>query len=161
MKRGFTLIELLIVVAIIASLMSIAIIGVSGAQKSARDNRRKADLETVRSALELYKADCDRYPASGTNAGNFSFSGASGFKLTGTSAAAGARCSTSNTYLASIPKDPKTGPSYLYIVNGSGTSYSLCSTLEKGTNLTAINCGGSGGTICGGSNNCYYEATNP
>jgi prepilin-type N-terminal cleavage/methylation domain-containing protein len=62
-KRGFTLIELLIVIAVISILSSIIYINWSNAQKRARDNKRKADLQSVSSALSLYYADKKEYPS--------------------------------------------------------------------------------------------------
>ena len=62
--KAFTLIELLVVISIIGILIAISIFGLSGARESARDARRKSDLELIRSGLELYKADCNTYPGS-------------------------------------------------------------------------------------------------
>ena len=50
-KRGFTLIELLIVVAIIGVLAAIISIVYVNAQEKSRDSKRKADLQSVASAL--------------------------------------------------------------------------------------------------------------
>ncbi len=54
--KGFSLIELMIVVAVIAIL---AVIGVSiygNVQKTARDSRRKADIDAIAAALESTKS---------------------------------------------------------------------------------------------------------
>ena len=56
-KRGFTLIELLVVIAIIGILASFAIASFNSAQAKGRDSRRKADLDAIKKALELYKTD--------------------------------------------------------------------------------------------------------
>lgn len=60
--RGFTLIELLVVIAIISLLSSIVLASLSSARAQARDARRVADLNQLRTALELYYADYDKYP---------------------------------------------------------------------------------------------------
>ncbi|MCK4588676.1 prepilin-type N-terminal cleavage/methylation domain-containing protein, partial [Candidatus Woesebacteria bacterium] len=62
MKKGFTLIELLVVISIIGILLALSIFGLQGARKSARDSKRKADIELIRSGIEIYKADCNVYP---------------------------------------------------------------------------------------------------
>lgn len=62
--RGFTLVELLVTISILSILMTIAIISYGNVQKNARDNKRKADLATIQSALEQYHADQGFYPAS-------------------------------------------------------------------------------------------------
>lgn len=117
-KNGFTLIELLVAMTIVAILMGIALVSFQGARKSSRDGRRKADLEQIRSALEMYRADIGSYPA-----------GASLAPL-------------SPTYLA-IPSDPIAGRSYVY--SSDGTTYYVCAAMEIGG--VAV-CGPCGDTAC-------------
>lgn len=155
---GFSLLELLISVAIIGVLTTIAVVGLSSTQAGARDGRRKSDLETIRSALELYRADCDRYPtyASGApSSGQLSF----GYALTGTGA--NTRCATTNTYSPKIPKDINSAYNYVYYVNASGTSYELCSILEKRTSSSPTYDCGTTTSYCGTGIRCYYEVTSP
>lgn len=61
-RSGFTMIEILVVVAIIALLTTIGILSFSQVNKKARDGKRKADLEQMRSALVLYRTDTSEYP---------------------------------------------------------------------------------------------------
>src|SRR3990167_8762783 len=56
-RPGFTLIELLVIIAIIGILASFAIASFTSAQAKGRDSRRKADLDAMKKALELYKSD--------------------------------------------------------------------------------------------------------
>ncbi len=62
LQRGFTLIEMLVVIAIISILIGIGINTFTIAQQKARDVRRKADLRSIQTALELYKQDKGDYP---------------------------------------------------------------------------------------------------
>ena len=59
---GFTLVELLVVVAIMGILASVSYIGIQEVRKTIRDNKRRADLNEVARALELFKADYGMYP---------------------------------------------------------------------------------------------------
>lgn len=59
---GFTLIELLIVISIMGILMTASFASYIGTQKNNRDRKRKADLEIIRQALEVYKSQNGQYP---------------------------------------------------------------------------------------------------
>lgn len=61
-KKGFSLIELLVVATIIIVLTTIGVISYRTASIKSRDSKRKADLETVRQALVLYRSDVGSYP---------------------------------------------------------------------------------------------------
>jgi general secretion pathway protein G len=54
-RHGFTLVEILIVVVILGILAAIVIPQFSNASQEASINRVKADLQTMRSQIELYK----------------------------------------------------------------------------------------------------------
>lgn len=138
-KSGFTLIELLVVISIIGILIAVSIFGLSGAREAARDARRKSDLQLIQSGLEIYKADCNIYPASlGTSVVG------SGSPLT---------CAVANTYISLIPSDPIVTNLYRYAITASG--YEICTSLEQGTGT--VTCGGS--SNCGKT--CNYKVTNP
>lgn len=82
-KIGFTLIELMIVISVIGILSTIGMASFQNSQRRSRDAKRKADLEIVRSALEMYRSDLGVYP----NTGDLD--------------------SLVGTYLSSLPLDPK------------------------------------------------------
>ncbi|HBL51600.1 MAG TPA: hypothetical protein DDZ05_00035 [Candidatus Blackburnbacteria bacterium] len=149
--KGFTLIELMIVISIIGMLAGLSTIGYQGARASSRDARRKADIEDLRTALEIYRSDCGSYPATLP---------AAGVALVGTSATG--TCLTSNTYMSQIPADPQSSKGYLYEykAGASNRTYTLCSTLENG-NSTGSVCGGDASKNCGVANGCRYTAINP
>ncbi len=50
-RKGFTLIEILIVVAIIAILASVVLVGLAPTQREGRDARRISDLAQVQNGL--------------------------------------------------------------------------------------------------------------
>lgn len=157
-SQGFTLIELLVVIAILGILATIAMISISGAQKSARDSQRKSDLADIRSALEIYRADCGSYPTSA----QLVFGGT----LVGTGAV---NCLGTTTYMSKVPQDPQLnrgGLTYVYIAGPvagctgtSCTTYSLCSYLEHPGTASGGQCGA---TTCGtGGQACYYKLVSP
>ena len=66
-KSGFTLVEILIVVVILGILAAIVVPQFTDASSQATANRVKADLQTVRSQIELYKIQhLDALPGSAT-----------------------------------------------------------------------------------------------
>ena len=110
---GFTLIELMVVVAIIGILMAAGILAFSGAQRNARDAKRRADIDAISKALEQYYGNSGgTYPAT---------------------------ASALNTYFPSgtVPMDPQGGA---YDLKLTTSAYCVCDQLEttgKG-NATAV-----------------------
>lgn len=142
-QNGFTLIELIITMAIIAVLAGLSLFALKGARESARDTRRKSDLESIRSAIELFKADCNVYPSSLP---------AVGTSLTG-AAALGCNPANTNIYIQSVPGDPGSNALYNY-TRTTTVTYTLCSHLEDSTAVV---------TGCGTCNPspCRYKVNNP
>jgi general secretion pathway protein G len=63
-SAGFTLIELIVVMAIIGILATIAVPAMRTAPIRARESALKEDLYQLRSVIDQFHADRDRYPAS-------------------------------------------------------------------------------------------------
>jgi general secretion pathway protein G len=63
MEKGFTLIEIMVVIIIIGILASIVAINVTDRVEDARRTKAVSQIETFRSALELYKLDNGSYPS--------------------------------------------------------------------------------------------------
>ena len=109
MKKGFTLIEVLVAVTIIAVLVSIGVVSYTSINKRSRDAKRKGDIEQIRSALEMYRADIGYYP----NTGSGSWADASGLSTVLVS-----------TYIPVVPSDPKSAQTYRYKATSlSGSNY--------------------------------------
>jgi len=107
-KNGFTFIEILVSVTIISILVAIAMISYGSINKRSRDARRKSDIEQLRSALEMYRADNGYYPDEGPST------------FTAISTDADLKTVLAS-YIATIPADPKDDTTYPYkiIMNGS------------------------------------------
>ena len=63
-KKGFTLIEIMVVVGIIGVLTAVVTANFTEARREARNKSLRASLSEVQLALEVYRAQNDRYPAS-------------------------------------------------------------------------------------------------
>lgn len=136
-KKGFTLIEILVVISIISILSSILITVTQEPRLKARDARRIQELQQVRRALELYRAEHDLYPVPVDSLGN---QGAA--RLGGTTDST-ERWEDLKTLLSpyiSLPTDPKnTGGSplvnggyrYYYTSGTGGSTYDLLAQFES------------------------------
>jgi prepilin-type N-terminal cleavage/methylation domain-containing protein len=113
-RKAFTLIEILIVIAIIGILTVALLPRIQGAQSSARNTARKADLNQIATALAAYNGDAGRYPE---NLDELAWS---------------------NSYLKSLPKDPANkavcgeanGEAWYYYAR-KGDGYILAAYMEK------------------------------
>lgn len=125
---GFTLLEVLVSATIIVVLTSIGLVSYSSVNKRSRDVKRKGDLEQIRSALEMYRADNGAYPSAGsgsmTNAQNLA-------------------PTLVSTYAPAIPDDPSSSGDYFYqaiATSGVYSSYCICAGLETITSGTDSTC---------------------
>lgn len=150
MKRisAFTLIELLVTISIIGILAAIALFAAQGAREQGRDAKRKSDLETLRSGLEIFRSDCNQYPANN----QFVFGGT----LVGDGTPSS--CAVANTYIAQIPQDPQYNARQYYY-SSTGSTYILCARLENAPN-PAVNVTGCGSN-CGSGGACNWRVVSP
>lgn len=134
-QAGFTLVEVLVTIAIVALLASIGLASFAQAGISGRNSKRKADIESIRQALVMYRADAGSYPIQGS-VGLIS---------------SGVQTVLTTDYLAPpFPTDPKsTGSSIYTYISTAGTSFCLCALMEgtgqgntNVTNCTAFSPGG-------------------
>lgn len=131
-KKGFTLVETLVVATIIALLASIGITSYSSLSRQARDNKRRADLENLRSALEQYRGN--------EPSANGLYPTQIPILLSGT------------PYINQVPTDPKSDYAYVYCYLSSGSNYEMCAALE--TVSGSKSCCSS--TACG-TGTCSYK----
>lgn len=109
LRDGFTLLELLIVIIVVGLLALVIIPNLLSGPARARDSQRKADMRTIKTALESYYNDNNSYPTS-------------------------LQVLTEGTtpYLKSLPTDPKTKQMYVYTTTGNPPSnFLLKVTLES------------------------------
>ena len=154
LKKGFTLIELLVVISIIGVLIGLSVFGLQGARQVSRDSKRRIDLESIKSGIEIYKSDCNSYPVS-AGGDPSTVLATSGTTLAGSGTPTS--CASTNTYIAQIPQDP-TFPNKNYRYASDGVTYEICASLEQDNSAPSVSCGGS--TNCGG-NTCNYKIVNP
>lgn len=132
--RGFSLIELLVVTTIIIVLSAIGLVTFQNAGQSARNGKRKADLESVRQALVLYRSDQGAYPN-----GDYD---------------AVVAALVSNDYLSEpAPSEAKSGhAAYRRNDTNSTATFCICATMEGDDNpgnSTTLSCSfGTGGYYC-------------
>lgn len=125
---GFSLVELVVVIGIIGLIASISFASVTTIQQNSRDAKRQGDLRTIQSALQQFYADNSFYPnaiilSSATTLTNCTGS-------TGTPV-----CTTSITYLPTVPKDPVAGTAnpYCYTSQRSSNNTASCASATPGT----------------------------
>lgn len=154
-KRGFSLVELLVVATVMAVLSIVGVVSYTNLNKKSRDSKRNSDLEQLRSALEMFRADKGFYPEVNTS----SFDSASSLDT------GDANTGLVPTYLPAIPSDPKTPTQdyYYYPTNASGGNYygyCICGLRESQTGETSTCVGATlpGGTLPA---NCNYGLKNP
>jgi len=113
-RKGFTLIEILIVVAIIAILASVVLVGLGPTQQLGRDSRRVSDLHEVQNGLELYYNKNGHYPNGEATWAVFQTD------LTG-----------AGVGITAVPNDPSSGHNYIYAWTTGGAAYELEATMEN------------------------------
>jgi prepilin-type N-terminal cleavage/methylation domain-containing protein len=138
-SKGFTLVELLVVIAIIGVLATLILLQLGVARAKARDAKRIADVNQIRTAIELYFDDYSgSYPGQA-------------LCPTTVGAACAANNSTTNwvgndltTYLSAriLPTDPLANSQYSYgwgpDGNGKNSNYAIWTELER-QNAPALN----------------------
>ncbi len=122
-SRGFTLIELLVVISVIGILAALILARFGTVEKSARDARRKSDLNQYRTALENYSIKTGGVYPIRTTVGD---------------ASSGQPCTalTAGNYLSVCLQDPRqdgTTYYYRYQSDAGGLNYILWAYIETGT----------------------------
>lgn len=127
--EGFTLIELIIVMALMALLAIVGLTNYQTSLQNGRDNRRKLDLKSVSSALQIYYSDNSAYPTQ-TSYGSIPGTGV-----------------LVPIYLKTMSTDPKFSviDGYRYKSTASGQCYCLTAKMERDANAKDET---NGDTIC-------------
>jgi len=118
-NSGFTLIEILVVATIMSLLATVGVGSYTAISSNSRDTKRKADLEQIRSALEMYKSNNGVYPQ--TEEKSLLIIDANEIR-----------------YLNEWPKDPKSGDDYEYY--GTITDFEIGTKLETASTSNCSIC---------------------
>jgi prepilin-type N-terminal cleavage/methylation domain-containing protein len=153
-KSGFTLIEMLVTVAVMAVMAAgVASVAGLGSKRFARDADRQADIQTVASAVIMYRNDLSFYPECPGAAASCAVTAVAGL---------------TPTYLQTIPTDSIAGRIYRYrpMTAAGGACdnpatrcarFTICAGSEKDTTTNNdVACGGN----CG-SGSCVFMQSNP
>lgn len=131
--KGFTLIELMIAVLVVSIVASVGFVTYSNAQMAARDAKRKSDLRSIASALELYHAKNGRYPCIET--APFKSLGDGSYWITDigfSTCGANTIEALDADYINPMPHDPKNHTAGLNFVNAVRRGY-MYSTPDYGS----------------------------
>ena len=112
--------QILVAATIFILMTAIAVVSYQNANRKARDGRRQADLESVRSALEIYRSDNDEYHNPGWGA-------------------------LQPDYIKVLPTDPRPSTRQYYYT-ATATTYSVCAALEAAVTSPCTVVGGAGCT---------------
>ena len=117
-QKGFTLIELLVVVTIIAVLSGVGLVSFQSTSRNARNARRATDMENVKSALVLYRADMGSYPNYGGAASEANFDNAIGDLF------------TDGYFSENTLSDPQDQSPHVYTYTSDGSTFTVCAQEE-------------------------------
>lgn len=145
---GFTLIELLIVISVIAILSIVGMVVYQGATTRSRDAKRKADLDAMYKAVEMFYGVNGNFPGWGSCAidGTTQWNGTPVAWLNWSTCSNGdwdraggdiASLLENNSFIQKMPKDPINNATYNYVYeawpDGPNATYYLCIQLEAGS----------------------------
>lgn len=149
-QNAFTLIELLVVIAIIGLLASIVLVAVNNVREDARDVNRRADIQQIYKALQMYYDDNNAYPSEGwcdSSVGSCGYACPCNPLEDDWSATSGIYTALiGGGYISKLPIDPINDASYYYnyepdcntqgICSGTCCYFRLTARLEQGGSFT-------------------------
>ena len=112
-SKGFTLAEMMTVVGIMGMISVIAVPQYVRSARNARESALRANLASVRTALQACMADTGVYPTSLATLANTTPAITTGFDITGAAATISAT-DWRGPYIRPIPTDPVSGASFNY-----------------------------------------------
>jgi len=149
LKRGFTLPEIIIALSILAILTSIVVVQMNEANNTAKDSKRRMDINLLKSAVVSYKTE--NYGAVPVQTTRCSIGGTCPTEVT----------TSLSPYLSTLPADPDSEAYYTYETNADGTDCAISAILSSGKiyryscSADSFSTNGITDAVCGTANKAY------
>ena len=137
-RAGFTIVELLIVIVVIGVLALVALTSFTNKQLYALDTRRIDDINRIRKALELYRAENEEYPMAINSGTAEPVYPGSGWAVSSVTGSAGFLPALKPYMGGTVPVDPVNDSEHFYYYYFYRNNPSTCSAAKPNCYILGI-----------------------